>query len=72
MNYDRNNPDYYELLRRLIVYSQITHGIESYPLSKAEAQLLVDELEVDPTPYCRACLAKTGKQCECGPIPEND
>lgn len=31
-----------------------------------------EEIEYDPTLYCTHCGAKTRKQCDCGPIPEND
>lgn len=42
--YDRMNPEFKELKKRLLDYSKIDHGTEAYPLSKAEATLLVTML----------------------------
>lgn len=32
----------------------------------------IHEQEEDPTPYCSGCMAKTKKDCDCGPIAENN
>lgn len=31
-----------------------------------------DEPDDDPTRYCNACGARTAKECDCGPIAENN
>lgn len=41
-NYDRMNPDFYQLLDRLELYANKTYGAEAYHLSVAEARLLLD------------------------------
>ena len=41
-SYDRMNPDYYKLLERLEIYSTKDWGVSAYPLSSAEAKLLLD------------------------------
>ena len=42
--YDRMNPTLPELLERLRVYAAITYGTPAYPLSGAEARLLIQSL----------------------------
>jgi hypothetical protein len=39
--YDRMNPDKATLIERLHTYSQITYGANAYPLSIAEAKLIL-------------------------------
>lgn len=46
MKYDRMNPKLSDLIQRLHKYSIINYGIEAYPLSSAEAKLLVDTIEI--------------------------
>lgn len=41
-NYDRMNPDFYQLLERLDKYAEKDYGMDAYPLSSAEARLLLD------------------------------
>lgn len=41
-NYDRMNPDFYQLLERLDKYAERDYGMDAYPLSSAEARLLLD------------------------------
>lgn len=45
--YDRMNPDFYQLLDRLEEYANIDYGADAYPLSTAEARLLLDMLFED-------------------------
>jgi hypothetical protein len=30
------------------------------------------DIEEDPTPYCHMCGAKSAKNCDCGPIADNN
>lgn len=41
MTYDRTKPELKELLVQLKAYAAIDYGVPAYPLSKAEAELLV-------------------------------
>lgn len=41
MNYDRMNPEWNELKKRLQEYSSIDYGAPAYPLSTAEAKMIV-------------------------------
>lgn len=40
--YDRQNPDFYALIERLEDYAAKDYGTEAYPLSAAEAKLLLE------------------------------
>ena len=43
--YDRMKPFIWDLLDRLQAYSQVDYGTEAYPLSKAEALVILAEIE---------------------------
>jgi hypothetical protein len=51
--YDRMNPNLYQLLERLEKYSKTTYGAEAYALSMKEAALLLAEIN-----YLEGALAE--------------
>lgn len=44
-NYDRMNPVFEKLMSRLIKYAHIDYTTEAYPLSRAEAEMIVSRIE---------------------------
>lgn len=44
-NYDRMNPSFEKLMSRLIKYAHIDYTTEAYPLSRAEAEMIVSRIE---------------------------
>lgn len=54
-NYDRMKPDG-RLLSALKTYSQITYGVDAYPLSTAEATFLIREFNTLQHKMCGAAI----------------
>jgi len=44
--YDRQRPDYESLYNQLLKYAEIDYGITAFVISREEARLLINKLEI--------------------------